>query len=55
MKDGRKSRPGNPKVSRKKPASPLFKKLEAGLKEAIELKKSGNYLDRDFDSLVDAL
>jgi len=57
MKKGRKSKPRRPKVIKGKGGtrSELFIKLEAALNDAIQLKKSKNYLDRDFDSLVDSL
>ena len=47
---------GSKKASRRlKAPSAEFTILKKRLEEAIELKLSGNYLDRDFDALVDKL
>jgi len=43
------------KKTKTKAPTPEFKILVERLKEAARLKASGNYHDRDFDKLVDAL
>ncbi len=43
------------KQTKTKTSIPEFKILMERLKEAAKLKASGNYRDRDFDKLVDAL
>jgi hypothetical protein len=45
----------NKRIKITKVETPEFKKLRKSLKEVIKLKKEGNYQNRDFDQLVDAL